>query len=136
MQTYFQWLCDTSDFITRDSCGIGWTNTLILVNRVANFLIFLSYLSIPISLFYCWLQLRRSHAAWLEVSPVNKTIIINFMCFIVFCGLTHLCDVLVFEWAAYRLFTLMDVLTALASVPTAIILPSVVRTVVVGDLDE
>jgi uncharacterized MnhB-related membrane protein len=130
------WLFDASVFITRNHCGTGWTHTLVALNRVANFLIFLSYISIPLSLLYFWLRLRdvaRLNALVGGVMPPGvgqRLIVLNFVCFITLCGLTHLCDVLAFEWVPYRLFTCVDILTAAASVPTAIILPGVLRGIV------
>lgn len=126
------WLLDATAFITRNHCGPGWTPTLIAVNRVANFLIFLSYFTIPLSLLYFWLELRRHEVAVGVLGPnrVRKLIILNFVVFIFLCSFTHLCDVFAFEWAPYRLFTCVDLLTAIASVSTALILPGMLRTIV------
>lgn len=114
------------DFVPRSHCGLQWTPNLVLINQVANFLIFLSYSTIPLSLLYFWVRLRRSQI-FIGLTITSRLILLNFVCFIMFCGLTHLCDVIAFDWAPYRFFTLVDVLTALASVPTAIILPGVLR---------
>jgi hypothetical protein len=50
--------------------------------------------------------------------------------FLLLCGLSHLCDVVVFDWAPYRLFTLVDLLTAAVSVAAACWMPSVVQWMV------
>jgi alcohol dehydrogenase class IV len=47
--------------------------------------------------------------------------------FIAACGLTHLCDVTVFWWPAYRFYTLVDAITAVLSIGTAMVLPSAVQ---------
>jgi hypothetical protein len=125
------WLLDTTSFITRSHCGPGWTINLILASRLVNFLIFLAYFSIPLTLVCVWVEIsRRSHASRVirgvqEVLRESRWVIGMFSTFIFACGLTHLCDVLVFDWAPYRLFTLVDTLTAIASIPTAILLPAI-----------
>jgi amino acid transporter len=133
------WLLDTAPFVTRDHCGLGWTRDHIAVNQVANFLIFLAYFSIPVSLFNFMLRLRAlrrpSVGRLLDVVRARVWMIACFMCFIAFCGLTHLMDVLVFGWAPYRFFTLVDAATAAVSLPTALLLPGVIGDMVVAMSD-
>lgn len=122
------WLLDTAHFITRDRCGSGWTDMLIAVNRLSNLLIALAYFLIPLALFALWLNVRRLVVVR-EIVGSNPSIILCFVVFIMSCGLTHLCDVSAFEWAPYRLFTVIDVVTAVSSLFTAMLLPGVVKQV-------
>lgn len=128
------WLFDASSFITRNHCG-NWTSTLIAINRIANLLIFIAYFTIPLSLYSFWTSTHKD-AIIVKVFGQKPSIILCFVVFIFSCGLTHLCDVLAFDWAPYRLFTLVDVITAIASVFTAVILPGVIKTVLVERLWE
>lgn len=120
-----EWLFDTRHFVTRDHCG-NFTPALIALNQLANFLIFLAYMSIPLSLFSYWRVLRK----YPEVRKMlnDRTWMVMMFCvFILSCGFTHLMDVLAFVWAPYRFFTLLDVVTALASLPTALLLPGFIK---------
>jgi hypothetical protein len=115
---FIVWLFNTSHFIPRIHCGIGWTTFLINLNKFSNFLIFLAYFLISITLFYFWCYRRREVPA--------SYILIFFANFILFCGFTHLCDVLAFTWPAYRFFTVINIITSIFSVVTAIILPYII----------
>jgi hypothetical protein len=127
-----EWLLDTAHFFTRNHCGVGWTSTLILISRFVNFLIFFAYFSIPVSLMVIWWELRgiASLKTLKDTVIQSRWIVLMFVFFIFFCGLTHLCDVLVFDWAPYRLFTLVDTITAVLSVTTAVFLPRVSRHII------
>lgn len=127
-----QWLLDTAVFFTRNHCGVGWTPEMILVSRLVNFLIFFAYFSIPLSLAAIWWELSRMSSLKVLKTAViqSRWIIVMFVFFICACGLTHLCDVLVFDWAPYRLFTLIDVITAILSVGTALMLPKLSRRLI------
>jgi hypothetical protein len=116
------WLFDAADFLTRDHCGPGWTPALTVVNQVANFAIFVAYFSIPWSLLILWMRLRRM-ADLRELLAEHAWVLLAFGVFICSCGLGHLDDVLVFQWAPYRFFTLVNVVTAAASLVTALLLP-------------
>jgi amino acid transporter len=137
-----QWLFDSSEFFTRNHCGGGWTPELICLSRLANFLIFLAYCSIPFSLFVLWWnlkQLRLGHKLTRQVEKIsgqNKWILLLFGCFIITCGLTHLDDVIVFDYAPYRYFTSMEVLTSVFSISTALLLPLVARRILQGLSEE
>jgi len=120
----FDWLLDASIFMTRNHCG-QWTNTLISVNQAANFLIFLSYMTIPISIMYLWA--RRPIEFQKTIAGQNPWIMLMFALFIFSCGIGHLMNVLAFSWTPYRFFTFIDCVTAIASVPTALLYPNVVK---------
>lgn len=115
----FYWLFESGCFMPRAMCGHGWDTWLIITSQLANLSIALAYFAIPISLYY----LYRKKASELKYPHL----LLLFVIFIALCGLTHICDVVVFWWAPYRLFTLIDVLTAIASIATAIVLPQKVR---------
>jgi hypothetical protein len=52
-----------------------------------------------------------------------------FAGFITACGLTHACDVAVFWWPGYRLFSVFTAITAAFAMVTALVLPGVTRTI-------
>lgn len=76
--------------------------------------IFIAYSSISLFLFVFWYSRRR------RKTQLESYIFIAFFTFIFMCGLTHLCDVIAFYYPMYRLFTVVDFLTAVISVLTAI----------------
>jgi hypothetical protein len=99
----FRWLFDSSGFMPRWMCG-GWDDALVNVNIAANFIIFLSYISISINSFLLWSLVHNK---------LSKTwIVVAFSLFVGACGITHLNDVIVFWWAPYRFFTVCDAITA------------------------
>ncbi len=106
------------NFIARNCCG-SWPTWLMNLNILANIVIALAYFSIPASL--GWLWYRRK-----EVLP-KPWILLCFVAFIAGCGITHVCDAIAFWRAPYRLFTMIDIFTALVSIGTAIVLPNVVK---------
>jgi hypothetical protein len=57
-------------------------------------------------------------------------LLIRVAAFILLCGLTHVAEVAVFYWPAYRLYTALLVLTGIVSLDTARILPGVIRHLV------
>lgn len=107
-----EWLFDTSEFVTRSHCGTGWTSELTSIYRLAALVTFLSYLLIPFILVWAFFWNRKKHFSFGVVPPFG---FITFSAFILFCGLGHLCDVLVFNWAPYRLFVLIDCVTGITS---------------------
>ncbi len=113
------WLCDASEFLTRSECGTGWSPWLKQTYQLANFLIWFSYLVIAFSLY----NLYRSKKTEL---PAPGLFVLATM-FLLLCGLSHLGNVATFFWAPYRLFTLVDLMTAAVSVTAACWMPSVVH---------
>jgi hypothetical protein len=112
------WLLETQDFLTRNHCGQGWTAALIYLYKFSNLVIALSYFSIPAMLLAFWHKRRN------DVGEMH--ILLLFATFIFSCGVTHLTDIFVFYWPAYRLFTLILGITAITSFLTACSLPAVV----------
>jgi hypothetical protein len=116
------WLCDTTEFLTRGQCGAGWTPWLKQTYQLANFLIWFSYLVIAFSLY----QLYRSRKSEL---PAPGMFVLG-MTFLLLGGLSHLGNVAAFFWAPYRLFALVDLMTAAAATTAACWMPSVVHWMV------
>lgn len=115
----WKWLWSTIGFIPRSHCGVAFTETLIVNSKFANLIIFFTYVSIPFTLLVLWLKRRKSIP--------KPFIMLLFSHFIFFCGLTHLNNFLAFTWPAYRYFILIEDLTALFSLITAVTLPFVVH---------
>lgn len=85
----------------------GW------VSVVADVLIFLSYISIPLLLL--WFVCCKKMGSF-------RRIFVLFSLFILLCGCTHLVDAVIFWWPVYRLLAVIKVATAAASVVTAVVL--------------
>jgi hypothetical protein len=118
---WFMKLFEASGFLTRNHCG-PWSATLVRAYIASNAVITLAYALIPFCLLIIWIKRRRDmEHAWL---------LLLFTAFIVACGLTHVCDIVVFWWPGYRLFTLISSVTALLSVYSALWLPFVTATIV------
>lgn len=107
------WLLNYKDFITRSHCGL-WEEWLIEINQMSNMGMFIAYTFISAFLFYFWTK-RKS--TWFE-----SYIFIGFFSFIFLCGITHLCNVLAFYYPMYRLFTLVDSITAIIGLITTVFL--------------
>lgn len=94
-----------------------WNGKLVWLHVISDSLIFLSYLSIPFTLVY----FRRKRPDM----PFNW-IFLCFGTFIVACGFTHGMEIWTIWHANYWLSGAIKALTALASVPTAILLVKLV----------
>src|SRR4051812_23647312 len=114
--TMFADLFDSSSFMPHGHCYL-WSNGLISLHAIADALIVLAYFSIPFTLVY-FVRRRKDlkfHAM--------------FVCFAVFilaCGTTHFMEIWNIWHASYWLAGGVKALTALASVPTAILLVKLV----------
>jgi hypothetical protein len=116
------WLCDTALFLTRGQCGTGWTPWLKQTYQLANFLIWFAYLVIAMGLY----NLYRCKKAELPTPGLFALATV----FLMSCGLSHLGNTVSFFWAPYRLFTMVDLLTAAVAVVAACRMPSVVDCLV------
>jgi PAS domain S-box-containing protein len=105
-------LFDGSDFVPRSRCG-NWTPGLILLHNLSDGIIWFSYMAIPILLVY--FVLRRKDVPFPKVFWM-------FGGFIVLCGLTHLMDIVMFYFPAYRLSGVVKLATAGISLTTFIAL--------------
>lgn len=102
----------TPEFMPHGHCYF-WQPALLWLNVSADFLIFLAYGSIPLAILY----LRRRRR---DLVPLS--IVYLFIAFITACGLVHLIAVWNVWHSAYWLAGLLKMLTAAASVATAIAL--------------
>lgn len=105
-------LRNETDFMPHGYCYL-WNAKLIWLHVVSDALIFLSYLSIPFTLVYFTRRRRDLPFNWM------------FLCFgtfIVACGFTHAMEIWTLWHANYWLSGVVKAITALASVPTAILL--------------
>lgn len=113
------WLIETKDFIPRTHCAInGWPFYLEAINKYSNLFISIIYWWIAGWLIFLWIK-KRKHI------PRSK-IFYLFATFISLCGFTHASNYLAFTFPAYRLFTLIDFITAIVSIITGICLPPVI----------
>ena len=109
----FEWLFDASSFVMRDQCG-NWNTSIISLNLISNFIIFLSYVFISIRILVFNRRTKgRIEGGWYSWCLFS---------FILLCGLTHLSDVQSFFAATYNWFTVVDFACALVSIISAIIL--------------
>src|SRR6266481_5933612 len=105
-------LFSSDGFIPRSSCGV-WPVYLINLHRLGDTIIALSYVLIPAGLFRLY-QLHQQHR--LNLTPLfsyRKVLTTAFVAFIASCGGTHVCQVLVWDWPAYRIFGIWTGITAI-----------------------
>ena len=105
-------------FMPHGMCYL-WNPGVLGLHVVSDFLIALSYFSIPFTLLYFVRKRRDLDFDWMFVC---------FAVFIVACGLTHLMEILVIWHPVYWLSGGIKAVTALTSVPTAILLVRLVPT--------
>src|SRR3979411_987788 len=105
-------LFSPSGFMPHGYCYL-WQPNLILLHAVSDLLIALAYVSIPITLVY-FIRKRRD-------LPFNW-VFACFGVFIVACGATHAMEVWTLWHGTYWLSGAIKVLTAMASLPTAVLL--------------
>jgi len=109
-------LFSSSDFMPHGYCYL-WKPGLVWLHVVSDALIALAYFSIPITLMY-FIRKRRD-------LPFNRM----FLCFGIFilaCGATHAMEVWTLWHGTYWLSGAIKVVTAMASIPTAILLVQLV----------
>jgi len=121
----------SSQFLPHVYCYL-YNRNLILLHTISDALIWLSYVSISMTLMYLVYRTRREIPySWLFVA---------FGIFIIACGFTHLMEVIVLWHALYWLAGAVKAITAIASVVTAIALPlhvpAVHRMLVAAELSE
>jgi hypothetical protein len=107
---------NSGPFLPHGGCYL-WTTSLIALHAISDALIVLAYYSIPFTLVYFVRKRRDLEFHWM------------FVCFAVFilaCGTTHLMEIWNIWHANYWLSGSIKAITALASVPTAILLVKLV----------
>jgi PAS domain S-box-containing protein len=116
MKEYMNSVFSGNGFMPHGHCYL-WTPSLVRLHVIADALIVLAYFSIPIALVYFVRRRKDLSFSWM------------FVCFAVFilaCGTTHLMEIWNVWHAQYWLSGGIKALTALASVPTAILLARLV----------
>jgi chemotaxis family two-component system sensor kinase Cph1 len=116
---FFSRIFDTSDWPPRWHCGT-WSDFHGWMYIVSDLMIWASYFAIPI-------LLVRMIKGKPDI-PFPK-IIWLFVAFIVFCGLTHLMDAIIFWWPAYRLSALIRLTTGVISAFTVYALYKIIPLV-------
>jgi PAS domain S-box-containing protein len=109
---FFKALFSSNDFMPHGYC-YSWSPVLVWLHVISDSLIALAYLSIPITLIY-FIRKRRD-------LPFNW-VFVCFGVFILACGSTHAMEVWTLWHATYWLSGAVKVVTALASLITAILL--------------
>src|SRR3954469_13976455 len=103
---------DTTMFAPHGIC-LQWDPELLLVHVVSDAIIALSYFSIPFALAYFVSKRRDVEFGWIFWA---------FAIFIMACGFTHVLSIYTLWVPAYGVEGLVKVITALASIVTALLL--------------
>jgi PAS domain S-box-containing protein len=104
------WFFSSENFMPHGHCFL-WNPTLLWLNVIADGLIAAAYLSVPFTIvFFLW---HKRNLRWYGVY-------VAFAAFILFCGLGHALDVVTLWNPIYGVSTTVKLLTAVASVVTAI----------------
>ncbi len=101
----WSWLFDTDGFPRRWQCG-QWSTGLGWVHVLSDLAIFAAYLSIPLAFIYY--LIRQRDFAFLRLFSV-------FGAFVLFCGVGHAIEAVIFWHPVYRLAGVVKVLTAIIS---------------------
>lgn len=118
MWGFDKWAFDTQGFMPHGHCYL-WKPEILWLHVVSDALIFLSYLAIPIILIS--VLLRR------QPSMPYKWILLMFSGFIIFCGLSHVMEIVTIWYPYYFLSGLVKAATAAISISTAILCVPVIR---------
>ncbi|HEX3991229.1 MAG TPA: PAS domain-containing sensor histidine kinase, partial [Acetobacteraceae bacterium] len=121
MPEYLDRLFSSTGFMPHGMC-YQWQAGILALHVIADSLIALAYFSIPFTLLYFVRRRKDLQFNWIFVC---------FAVFIIACGLTHLMEIWTVWEPVYWLSGGVKAVTALASVPTAILLvrliPAAVR---------
>ncbi|MDQ3534404.1 MAG: HAMP domain-containing histidine kinase [Bacteroidota bacterium] len=101
-----------SNFMPHGHCYY-WAPEILWSHAISNSIIALAYCAIPLTLIYIFRKRDDFKFIWM---------MILFAIFILGCGITHIMDVIVIWEPIYRLDALFRIITALASIGTAIVL--------------
>ncbi len=114
---YFGNLFDTSRWPARWTCG-DWAENEGWMYIGSDITIFIAYMSIPLMLLW---YIRNKKMDWKLKGMVGL-----FGAFIIFCGFTHLIDVILFWNPMYRLSGFVKLITGTLSIGTALVLGYVI----------
>jgi signal transduction histidine kinase len=109
-------LFSSGDFLPHGTCYL-WNARLILLHVLADSLIAVAYMSIPITLVHFVRKRKDVPFNWMFLS---------FGLFIVACGMTHVMEIVTLWYSTYWTSGLVKMVTAGASVSTAILLVKLV----------
>jgi signal transduction histidine kinase len=127
MLEFLEQLFDTSGFPPRWQCG-AWTPGHGWLHIVADLGVWSAYVAIPCVLGY--FVLRRRDLPF-------RTIFWLFGAFILACGTTHLMEVFIFWWPAYRLAGVIKLFTAIVSWGTVLaLIPATPRVLAMRSPEE
>jgi signal transduction histidine kinase/CheY-like chemotaxis protein len=118
MPEYLNHLFSSTGFMPHGMC-YQWQPGILALHVIADSLIALAYFSIPFTLLYFVRRRKDLEFNWIYVC---------FAVFIIACGLTHLMEIWTVWEPVYWLSGGVKAVTALASVPTAILLVRLVPT--------
>lgn len=121
MFDWFRWLADSSHYMPRGSCG-DWPDVLRSAWVYGNAVIAAAYFAIPVALMVLWVKRRQ------DID--HPWVLVAFAAFVSSCGITHINEVIVWWYPAYRMFTVAVVACAALSAFTAMTLPSVVHALI------
>jgi signal transduction histidine kinase/ActR/RegA family two-component response regulator len=118
MPEYLDRLFSSTGFMPHGMC-YQWQPGILALHVIADSLIALAYLSIPFTLLYFVRRRKDLQFNWIFVC---------FAVFIIACGMTHLMEIVTVWEPVYWLSGSVKAVTALASVPTAIMLARLIPT--------
>jgi PAS domain S-box-containing protein len=119
MADFFQQLVE-SDFMPHGHC-YNWQSDILWSHALSDSIIATAYFVIPLVLLYIYLKRRSTEYVW---------VMILFAIFITGCGITHIFDVVTIWNPVYRLDAIFRIITALASIGTALILVKVAPNII------
>lgn len=111
-------LFSTNGFMARMQCGV-WADWLITLHVLGDGCIAVSYAIIPIVLLRALYLHKRGLLDMQRLEPYLRTLITMLCVFVGLCGFTHVDNVAVFWYPAYKLFGMVTAATGLASLSTA-----------------
>ena len=114
MADFFRRLFE-SDFMPHGHCYY-WQADILWSHAISDGIIATAYFVIPLVLFYIYLKRQSTQYVWLMVL---------FAIFICGCGITHIFDVVTIWNPVYRVDAIFRIITAIASIGTAIALVKV-----------
>ncbi len=109
----------TSPYIPHGHCYL-WKTPLVSLHLISDFLIFLAYFSIPVTLFY--FVRKRKDLPYIHI-------FLLFAAFIIACGLTHFLGIVTLWYPIYWVSGIVKAITAFVSVGTAIAIIPIVPQV-------
>jgi len=112
MPGYLEHLFSSNGFMPHGMCYL-WRSDILALHVLADSLITLAYFSIPFTLLYFVRRRQDLQFNWVFVC---------FAIFIIACGTTHLMEIVTIWRPMYWLSGVVKAITALASLPTAVML--------------